>query len=441
MSKWTDEQVTALAPDASSLKAGRGLALPGKWSNVGASEQAIWGECQGSGKDPYRTQIDLSEPAFKCNCPSHKFPCKHGLGLFFLYANSLVTFASAAQPEWVSEWLTTRAKRAETKVAKAEEKAEKPVDVKAQSKRVAKREENVLAGLQELMLRLYDLMRNGLSDAQCQTYAYWDAMAARMVDAQTPGLARILRQMPGIMATGDNRYERALQKLAQLHMLIDAYQRIDTLPPGLQEEIRSILGWTTKQEELFQQNPAVADQWLVLGKRIDEEDKLKVQRTWLYGLNTAQPALLLSFAAGRQVLDTTIPPGVVLDAEVVYFPSSLPIRVAIKEQRGISNADAVPAGLPSIEALYTAYGTAVSSNPWLESFPAMLQQVVVIAQEDGWVIRDEAGAIMPVHTRCTWGWDMLAVTGGHPCWMMGEWDGYSFIPLSVWTDGRITNFA
>ena len=41
---------------------------------------------QGSAASPYQTGIDLSEPAFQCTCPSHKFPCKHGLGLFLLLA-------------------------------------------------------------------------------------------------------------------------------------------------------------------------------------------------------------------------------------------------------------------------------------------------------------------------------------------------------------------
>lgn len=33
-------------------------------------EAAVWGLCQGSGKDPYQTQIDLIGPAFRCSCPS-----------------------------------------------------------------------------------------------------------------------------------------------------------------------------------------------------------------------------------------------------------------------------------------------------------------------------------------------------------------------------------
>ena len=73
---YTPEQVIALAPNAASAKAGQSLATARKWSARGCDERAVWGECLGSGREPYRTQIDLAEPAFRCSCPSHKFPCK-----------------------------------------------------------------------------------------------------------------------------------------------------------------------------------------------------------------------------------------------------------------------------------------------------------------------------------------------------------------------------
>src|SRR5262245_64730714 len=110
---WTTEQILALAPDAASAKAGQGLAAARKWLKLGADEQTACGLCQGSGKDPYQAQIDLTEPAFRCSCPSRKFPCKHGLGLFLLLASSAAAFKDKQRPDWVVEWMASRAKRAE----------------------------------------------------------------------------------------------------------------------------------------------------------------------------------------------------------------------------------------------------------------------------------------------------------------------------------------
>src|SRR5262245_37016550 len=115
---WTTEQILALAPDPASAKAGQGLATARKWLTLGADAQTAWGLCQGSGKDPYQTQIDLTEPAFHCSCPSRKFPCKHGLGLFLLLAGQPAAFKEKKTPDWVGEWIASRAKRAQQRVEK-----------------------------------------------------------------------------------------------------------------------------------------------------------------------------------------------------------------------------------------------------------------------------------------------------------------------------------
>ncbi len=117
---------------------------------LGCDDQAVWGECQGSGKNPYQTQINRSEPAFKCSCASRKFPCKHGLGLLLLFANQANQFKQTLPPTWVSDWLTSRTKRAEQKIEKNAGQAEEIADPAAQAKRVASREAKVAAGFREL---------------------------------------------------------------------------------------------------------------------------------------------------------------------------------------------------------------------------------------------------------------------------------------------------
>ncbi|WP_431200157.1 SWIM zinc finger family protein [Mucilaginibacter sp. P19] len=109
----TEDQIYALAPDEASKKAGRDLANPAKWGSKGISEEALWGECQGSGSKPYQTQVDLGAIAFKCSCPSRKFPCKHGLGLMLLCARQPGLFAKSTMPAWVSDWINKRAEKEE----------------------------------------------------------------------------------------------------------------------------------------------------------------------------------------------------------------------------------------------------------------------------------------------------------------------------------------
>src|SRR5688572_4958152 len=111
---WTIDQILALAPDPSSAKSGRDLSVARKWLTLGANAVCVWGTMQGSGKAPYQTSIDLSVPAFKCTCPSRKFPCKHGLGLFLIFVQQPDACTQDQPPPWTSEWLAKRAEKEET---------------------------------------------------------------------------------------------------------------------------------------------------------------------------------------------------------------------------------------------------------------------------------------------------------------------------------------
>ncbi|MFD5575580.1 SWIM zinc finger family protein, partial [Streptomyces cadmiisoli] len=103
--RWTAEQVLDLAPDDASRKAGGRLGGAGPWLQIGGSASgSVWGLCKGSGSKPYRTVVDLTGPAYKCSCPSRKFPCKHALGLLLLWSAEGVGEPGEA-PEWAAQWL------------------------------------------------------------------------------------------------------------------------------------------------------------------------------------------------------------------------------------------------------------------------------------------------------------------------------------------------
>ncbi|HEY9906166.1 MAG TPA: SWIM zinc finger family protein, partial [Thermosynechococcaceae cyanobacterium] len=225
--QWTADQILALAPDAASAKNGRGLATRQKWGSLGQQQSVIWGECQGSGKNPYQAQIDLSEPAFRCSCPSRKFPCKHGLGLFLLLAEQPGEMVETDPPTWVAEWLASRSQRSEKQAEKQAKRQEQAADPIAQAKRAAERQRKVSAGIQELRLWLDDRVRQGLATLPQESYQVWDTIAARMVDAQAPGLARQLRELAGIIHTGADWSHRVLERLGRLYLLIEGFERIE----------------------------------------------------------------------------------------------------------------------------------------------------------------------------------------------------------------------
>jgi hypothetical protein len=447
---WTAETVLALAPDPASAKAGRDLAVRRKWTALGVGESTgsatvLWGACQGSGKDPYLTRADTREPAFKCTCPSRKFPCKHALGLFLLFVQSPREFTAGKPPDWVAEWLESRtaraAKRAERE-ARADADSEMPPEpaqaektAKQAAARAAEREQRVAAGVAELGLWLRDLVRQGLSTAPSRPASSWEIMAARLVDAQAPGAARLVRQMATIPASGDGWPERLLDRMARLHLLLEGYGRIDSLPPDLAADVRSGLGWTTAQETLLELD-GVRDHWAVVGRRITDEDRLRVQRTWLWGRDTRRGALLLHFAPAGAVrsetkpIDPTFVPGTAFDGTLVFFPSAAPLRAIVKER---TNAVDWPAdlGYPGVSEAIAATADADARMPWIESHPILLREATPTTLSPVHV-RDAAGRWMPLSTRFRDRWRLLAVSGGAAVPLFGEWDGDTLMPLTVW---------
>jgi hypothetical protein len=436
----TADQIMALAPDPSSAKAGQGLASPRKWASLGASERAAWGECQGSAREPYRTQVDLDEPAFRCSCPSRKFPCKHGLGLMLILANQPAAFTQGAPPPWVAEWLAKRDQSAQQRAAKQERPAA-PAEPSAQKQRtaaqartVAAREAKVAAGVEELGRWLRDLVRQGLANAQGRPHSFWDSMAARMVDAQAPGLARMVRDLAGVPDSGEGWQDRLLQRLGRLHLLLEGYHRLGALPPEEQAELRAAVGWTQSQDELLA-SAGLRDSWLVLGQHVEDDEHLRVLRTWLWATRAGRPALALAFAAPGQPLDRGLVAGTAIDAELVFFASTYPLRALVKQRHGPPGPlDQMPGD--GIGAATQAYAAAVARSPWLERFPLALTGVTPLRDGERWLVRDAEGLAVPLARRFTRGWRLLALSGGQPVALFGEWDGEVLLPLSAWAEGR-----
>ena len=399
---------------------------------LGTTEEAAWGECQGSGKNPYQTQVALAEPAFKCSCPSRKFPCKHGLGLLLLLDKQPEAFDQAEPPAWVSQWLAGRAQKAGQKASKPE-KAE--ADPAAQAKRTAGREAKVTAGLTEMDRWLRDLVRAGLADAPAKPYKFWDAQAARLVDSQAPGAARLVRALAGA-STGEA--DRLLERLGRLHLLAEGWRNVGALPDETQADMRAALGFTVREEDVLA-GPPVRDLWLVLGQSVEEEDRLRVQRTWLHGRETGRDALVLQFVHASQSLETGLVPGSSFEAGLAFYPSACPLRALVAARHSTPTPLTGLPGYFSVRDMIGAYADALARQPWLERFPSALSGVT--PQRDGarWIVRDSGDVFLPLAVSDEQGWRLLSLSGGHPLALFGTWDGDALSPLSAFTDGRFTS--
>ncbi|MBM4794006.1 SWIM zinc finger family protein [Streptomyces sioyaensis] len=453
--RWTTDQVLALAPGEASRKAGGKLAAPEPWSETGADEAALWGQCKGSGKQPYRTVVDLNGPAFTCSCPSRKFPCKHALGLLLLWAGGGDRAVAAGEPaSWAVEWLAGRRERAGRPAGAAPgggAGSRAPAAPEAAERRAARRMQRIGAGAVELEQRLEDLLHSGLASAgragggdsppggSGSAGGSWDETAARMVDAQAPGLAARVRELGSVVASGADWPARLLEECALLHLLDQAFLGLDRLPTPLAATVRSRVGLTTEAAELLTGPDAatVRDRWLVLAQQDSDDGKLLTRRIFLRGERTGRMALHLSFGGPHRPLDLALPPGLVLDADLAYYPGARPLRAALGERHAPAAPGPVPPGC-GIDAALTAYGDALRDDPWLDSWPVVLTDVTPIPGRDGagWQLADADGeSALPLDPRCSGRasrWQLAAISGGAPVTVFGECGHRGFLPLTVW---------
>jgi hypothetical protein len=436
------DQILALSPDDSSAKAAKGLLAPAKWPTLGHNNAAIWGECQGSGSKPYQVIIDVTGPSFKCTCPSRKFPCKHGLALYLLLTQKESAFTSNEPPPWVKEWLGVRQQRAEKqaekKTAEAEGKAEAPADPAAVARREARRLDRMTVGARDLERWMGDLVRHGMADLPAKPAVFWRETAARLVDAQATGLAAGVRHLEGAVSSGDGWQQRTLLHMGRLQLLMEAMQRLDTLPPPLQYEVRASAGWTADKEEVIAAGDRVEDVWHVLGVSHEENEKLWERRVWLQSARSRRQALLLDFSHGARRFDQGFVSGTKVKATLAFFPGASALRALMTDGPQATETQMQMEPVHSWDKALESVAGTLAKNPWQQRFPVTLHHATPALRDDRWFARDADSREAPLRVSDDSGWQLLALSGGHPLAIFGEWFGDHWRPLTVWLADQAT---
>lgn len=448
MISFSEDQATALVTDPGTLKRGQELVNPAKWGNLGRTDTAAWGECAGSGSKPYLTGIDLTEPAFKCSCPSRVFPCKHGAGLLLLLARQPALLPAGSPPAWLADWLSKRQAKdeaqAEKIAAKSPKKAAAPAPGEAEAaiapaaptKRDAQRDARRQAGADDLATWLLDLLRAGVADLAGKPGSFWESQAARLVDNQLPGLAALLRELADYPTAGPHWAAHLLGRLGEVYLLVRAFLNRESLPPAARQEITQQVGTAPKKDELLA-DPAtlvIADTWRVLGQHTWTEERLTARRSWLYGQHSGRTALVLEFSFGGQPFATPLLVQSTYAGELAFYPGLLPLRAVPVTLTRQPNPTSGRPPLRGVGALLDAYAAALASQPWLREFPASIRAVVTRSATGAWAAYDaDLGAALPLRLpNDARGWHLLALSGGQPLALFGEWDGRAFRVLSSW---------
>lgn len=423
-----------------------------RWLSLGRSARVAWGRCQGSAAQPYAVVVSAERPSTTttCSCPSRQRPCKHARGLAELATDGQLRVIE--EPDWVAR-IADRRPFAETPAhAGAFPEREGPADPEAAARRAQARREKVDAGMVELRIWLGDQIRTGLANLPRAGYGHFDAIAARMVDAQASGVASILRSLPADLVSADWP-TRALHVLGGLHLLAEAHSRLDDLPEDLAATVRSRVGYPVSKETV-RARPPVVDCWWALGAVDTVEFQLTTRRVWLRGLDTGRWAMWLTFAPPGRDLDTSVQPGRIYACEVRFYPGSGQHRVLLEpslpeapelesthtepppeDRAGISVLDR-PWGGDDLATIRAQFAELLAADPWASRLPVVVAGVPMPPRHPGdpWQVRDVSGACVPLVDLGGDGWPMVAQAGGEPLQVMGEYDGRGLVPLAVLPD-------
>jgi hypothetical protein len=124
-------------------------------------------------------------------------------------------------------------------------------------------------------------------------------------------------------------------------------------------------------------------------------------------------------------------PGMRQHGELAFWPGASGMRARFVSRASESTAiDDIP-GAASVETFLAGVAAALARQPWQERFLCALRSVTPIydAAQGAWWVRDDIGAALPLAAGDFW--RLLAVSGGRPVALAGEWNGVALLPLGV----------
>ena len=282
------------------------------------------------------------------------------------------------------------------------------------------------AGLSELDRWLDDRVRTGLADPSLASYKTWDGLAARLIDAQVGGLANRVRRLAGLVGAHPDWHARVLAELGVLHLLATSGRHLGALPPSLADSVASTIGWQVRQSDVLAGVPET-DRWVAMGRSDTREDRIEVRRIWLRGAASGEWAMVLSFAAFQQSLDTSFVVGTQVHADLFRYPGAVALRVLMGPRHGEPRRAERIVGSSITEAC-NQIGRALAAEPWLERYPLC---VVAAPTRSGgrWLLTDSTGSL-PLIDGSIVG-TLLACSAGRPAIVMAEWTPAGLLPLTV----------
>ncbi|SCW63160.1 SWIM zinc finger [Paenibacillus tianmuensis] len=412
----TEAYVDSVALNAAAIKNGRDLVKKNSFPKLCRSEDEtlIFGECKGSGKEPYRCSVDFvkpDSPVFRCSCPSRQFPCKHILGLMYAYVLGK-EFQVDAIPQDIADKRDKVEKREEKKKEAADAGEEKTVKRKPNKSALAKKRAAQLEGIGLLEKLVHQIVQNGLAGLDAKTAKMMEDQAKQLGNYYIPGVQAAFRELLFMLRTSEDRervYTEAMDRLIVLQSLVKKSRDYVTerqhnpeLPPDTESSLEEQLGHAWQLAELREHGLARPQAELAQltfrsykdearGEYVDEGFWMELQSGDIFAVRSYRP-----FRAAKHLKEEDSFFSVVSAKELLVYPGDLNPRARWED---MTVRDLKPEDQGTIRShARRSYVEAVKTvknqlkNPLSDKHPVMLLHYAKLGRiGEDYVLEDEQG--------------------------------------------------
>ncbi|MCZ8520378.1 MULTISPECIES: SWIM zinc finger family protein [Paenibacillus] len=412
----TEAYVDSAALNAAAIKNGKDLVRKKSFTQLCRTEDGtlLFGECKGSGKEPYRCSADWikeDSPVYRCSCPSRQFPCKHILGLMYAYTSGQ-TFTIEELPADISDKREKADKREEKKKETAAAGEAAPAKRKTGKAALAKKRKAQLEGIDLLEKLVKQTVQHGLASLDAGTLKLLSGQAKELGNYYIPGVQSAFRELLDLLSDAAERekvYTEVIDRLTVLHSLVKRSREYlrsraedPELPMETQTPLEEWLGHAWQLAELRELGLVERDAELLQlafrsypdparGEYVDEGFWIEPAGGRIGATRHYRP-----FRAAKYIKEDDTVSAVVQTRELFLYPGGINRRIRWED---MTMRAAQPSDFERIRGhacrSYTEAAKTVKNqlkNPLADKHPVLLLHYAGLGKvEDSWVIEDEQG--------------------------------------------------
>jgi hypothetical protein len=224
-------EIESRAPNVATLRDGMRLSECNSFSDlyINSAGTLFWGKCV-VGNVPYHCSADYSSaahPAYCCSCGSKSLPCRHVIGLMFVFVRGL-QFDVADVPKSLAEMYLQQAKKEAAagkprrETLSISEQAAALANATPNVKAVVKRIDQQLAGVELAKKLLYSIVQTGLSQLDATVKVTVGEQITELGNYYIAGIqAAFNNLMFAVETVANDEYSRVVDCLAGIATLIE----------------------------------------------------------------------------------------------------------------------------------------------------------------------------------------------------------------------------